>query len=70
MIAAWVLEAKLGEDRAHVLLYRANADKHCRSDARVRAALGHQLKHLTLATGEGIDRMRNQNNKGQAYTQA
>src|SRR5262245_63911317 len=50
-------EAELAEDRVHVRLDGLRAEEKLAADARVRAALGHQLEHAALALGQGRERV-------------
>ena len=57
MVALGGREAELGEDRADVLLDGPLGDDEPRGDRAVRAALGHQREHLTLARAEIVERV-------------
>src|SRR3954452_14023005 len=49
-------QAQLLEDARAVLLHLALADAEALGDAPVRPAVGHQLEHLALASGQLVER--------------
>jgi hypothetical protein len=49
-------EAEFPEDAAHMLLHRALGDDESCCDGGIRATLGHERQHLSLARAELLER--------------
>src|SRR5688572_17676679 len=52
MLGARLLQSELREDRADVLLDRADADEQLLRDVRVAASFGHEREHVALTRCE------------------